>query len=365
MGGVGVTILGVDTALVARLQHALGLLPPGERRLRARLLSRLGTELYYADATGRERGEACSAEAVALARATGDPLALGAALHARRIALWHADRLAERLETTAELIELGEREGLPELEVQGRHWRFVDLLETSDVAAADAELERYAGATERLGLSAWSWYVPLWRACRAAMAGRYAEARALGAEAARLGARAGDANAARDVWIQESSILFEQERWEALDEQAALAALESSAVPGAWHSGLAWVFAARGDPRAPDHLAALAADGWALLPRDANRLAALHEAAEAAAHLGDADRGRDLLAMLAPYGDRNILNARAVNAYASGSYALGRAATAAGELEAAARHLARAADHNRAMGALPRVELAERRLADL
>jgi DNA-binding SARP family transcriptional activator len=365
-GGVGVTILGVDAALVEGLEKAIALLGPGEPRLRARLLSRLGTELYYADDAGRTRGEACSAEAVALARATGDPQALGAALHAQRIALWRADRLDERLSTTAELIALGEREGLLELEVQGRHWNFVDVLESGDVAGADAALERYADATTRLGVGAWSWYVPLWRGCRAAMAGRYDEARALAAEAATLGTRAGDRNAARDAWIQETAMRLEEERLDELDEEAAVAALEASAVPGAWHSGLAWVFAARGQhDRARHHLGALARDSWAILPRDANRLASLHECAEAAAHLADAERGRDLMAMLAPYAGRCILNSRAVNSYGSGAYALGRAATAAGEMAAAAEYLARAAEHNRALGAFPRAELAERRLRAL
>ena len=155
-----------------------------------------------------------------------------------------------------------------------------------------------------------------------------------------LGTLAGDANAARDAWIQATAILFEQERYDELEEGPALAALESSAVPGAWHSGLAWVFAARGETeRGRHHLDAIARDGWALLPRDANQLACLHECAEAAAYLGDAARGRELVAMLTPYASRCILNARAVNAYASGSYALGRAATAAGDIAAAAEHL--------------------------
>ena len=156
------------------------------------------------------------------------------------------------------------------------------------------------------------------------MAGRYAEAVALGEEAARIGTLAGDANAARNASIQATAILLEQERYDELEEGPALAALESSAVPGAWHSGLAWVFAARGETeRGRHHLDAIARDRWALLPRDANHLACLHECAEAAAYLGDADRGADLVALLAPYAGRCILNARAVNAYASGAYAIG------------------------------------------
>jgi hypothetical protein len=118
-------------------------------------------------------------------------------------------------------------------------------------------------------------------------------------------------------------------------------------------------------PRARHHLDAIARDDWALLPRDANHLACLHECAEAAAYLRDAARGRELVAMLAPYADRCILNARAVNAYASGSHALGRAATAAGDRAAAREHLARAAAHNRALGADPRAALAERCLREL
>jgi hypothetical protein len=116
---------------------------------------------------------------------------------------------------------------------------------------------------------------------------------------------------------------------------------------------------------AREHLDAVAREDWAILPRDANQLACTYELAEAAAHLGDAARGRELLAMLEPYTGRNIINARAVNACGSSWYALGRAATAAGDLDAAEAHMRRAAVHNRAMGALPRAALAERRIAEL
>ena len=102
---------------------------------------------------------------------------------------------------------------------------------------------------------------------------------------------------------------------------------------------------------AREHLDAVAREDWAILPGDANQPACTYEPAEAAAYLGDAARGRELLAMLEPYARRNIINARAVNACGSSWYALGRAATAAGDLHAAEAHTRGAAEKTRAMGA--------------
>ena len=198
------------------------------------------------------------------------------------------------------------------------------------------------------------------------MAGRYAEAAALGEEAARIGTLAGDANAARNAWIQATAILFEQERYDELEEGPALAALESSAVPGAWHSGLAWVFAARGETeRGRHHLDAIARDGWALLPRDANHLACLHECARLPPTWATP--------AAAPSSSRCSRPTRA----AASSTPAPSTRTRAGPTRsaaprrpratyvAAAEHLARAVEHNRALGAEPRAALAERRLREL
>src|SRR5205823_405029 len=104
--GLGVTIVRVDQPTVALLDEALSMLGEADQALRARLLARLAVELYYAPA--RDRSDALSRDAVATARAAGDPGSLGFALNARHVALWKPDRLKERLRIADEMITLGD-----------------------------------------------------------------------------------------------------------------------------------------------------------------------------------------------------------------------------------------------------------------
>src|SRR5262249_8537161 len=125
--GLGVTIIAVDEPVVTVLREALAGLP-AESALRARVLARLAVETYYAS-TPPER-KALGDEAVAVAQRAADPAALVAALNARRVALWSAAYLDERLETATEIVAAAERAGDVEGVLQGRNWRVADLLES-------------------------------------------------------------------------------------------------------------------------------------------------------------------------------------------------------------------------------------------
>ena len=76
-GGLGVVVTGEDPARSALLREAIATLGDGDPALRARLVARLATERHYA--AGGDR-LTLSAEAVGLARASGDPDALLEAL---------------------------------------------------------------------------------------------------------------------------------------------------------------------------------------------------------------------------------------------------------------------------------------------
>ena len=198
IGGVGVTILQVDRALVVRLQDALAALGDRDEALRARLLARLSVELAY-DPDDSLR-ESISLQAVESARRSADPAALAAALSARHVALSHPEHTTARLQTATEMLELARRAGDRELALQARNWRVVDLFELGDGARVQAELDAYAALAAQVRLPSYSWYVPLWRATVAALAGRLDEGRELAQRARDLGRRAGDANA--DVFFQ-------------------------------------------------------------------------------------------------------------------------------------------------------------------
>ena len=337
IGGLGVTILDVDHALVARLQDALAALRDRDEELRARLLARLSVELTYdPDESPRE---SISLQAVESARRSGAPAALAAALSARHVALSHPEHTTARLQTATEMLEVARRAGDRELALQARNWRVADLFELGDGARIEAELDAYAALAADVRLSSYSWYVPLWRATLAALAGRLDEGRELAERARDLGRRAGDANA--DVFFQTHRYMswLADERYEEW-VGAALAFTEEkiqrSPAALAYLAGIATVFAATG--RADDTRRAIeivAADDFGTVPPDMNWLSTIASAAEVCATLRDTRRARTVRSLLEPYADRMVISARAAHHQGSVAYFLARLAAALGDHQAA------------------------------
>src|SRR5262245_64525501 len=100
----------VDQRLVVLLEEALNTLGEQESALQARLLARLAQELHYAVGSG-PRCVTLSQRAVAMARHSGDPIALAAALDSQRLDLWGTQDVQERLATITEIIQLAEAVG--------------------------------------------------------------------------------------------------------------------------------------------------------------------------------------------------------------------------------------------------------------
>ena len=337
IGGLSVTILDVDRALVARLQTALAALGDRDDELRARLLARLSVELTYdRDASLRE---SMSLQAVESARRSGAPAALTAALSARHVALSHAEHSTARLRTATEMLEVARRAGDRELALQARNWRVADLFELGDGARVQAELDAYAALAADVRLSPYSWYVPLWRATLAVLAGRLDEGRELAERARDLGRLAGDANA--DVFFQTHRYMswLADERYEEwVGEALAFTEEKVKRSPAglAYLAGIATVFAATGrhdDARRAIEI--VAADDFATVPLDMNWLSTIASAAEVCATLGDTKRARTVRSLLEPYADRMVISARAAHHQGSVTYFLARLATAVGDHRAA------------------------------
>ena len=85
---------------VAALRRALDALPPGDGDLRCRAMCALAQELYYR-AAPLER-DALTEQALAMARRTGDPALLQAALHMTFSATWRPSSAPRRLELSQE-----------------------------------------------------------------------------------------------------------------------------------------------------------------------------------------------------------------------------------------------------------------------
>src|SRR5262249_58558675 len=83
-----------DTAVIALLEEALTAVGDEDSFARSLALAMLGQALYFSDLA---RGESLSAEALAMARRTGDPVALSLTLLYRQVALSGPGGVAERL----------------------------------------------------------------------------------------------------------------------------------------------------------------------------------------------------------------------------------------------------------------------------
>jgi tetratricopeptide (TPR) repeat protein len=358
--GLGVTIIDLDAGAISLLEEALAAVD--EPVLRSELLARLAVELYYAPS--RDRSEALSSQAVAVARESGERRALVAALNARHVALWRPDRLRERLAAAEEMIAAA---GDPHVELQARNWRVVDLFEALDMDEWRAEVARHGELAARLRMPAYTWYTPLWDAVDALHAGRWEEAGELRDRARSEGERAGDRNAGlfREMLVFGEVIM--RGSWDALDLDLLHDKIATSPAAAAWRCSYAWLLAVTGrHDAAREQFALLVADGFAALPFDVNWPSGMGELASAVIELDDPELAAPVYERLLPYADVALTAGRAISSFGStqrllGGLAavLGRPDEAAARLQAAIRRNDEAgmpvwADHGRrALDALP------------
>jgi len=343
--GLAVVVAAPDRELTRLLEEALEATPAAELATRARLQARLAVECYYADPSG---AESLSEQAVADARASGDPGALAAALNARRVALWRPAHAASRLEVVDEMIVAAEAAGNPESVLQAHNWRVVDLWELARMDELRRELEHYQRLADEVGLPHYRWYVPLWRASLATLAGRWDEARELTEQAEAIGRRAADPNAPLHARIQRRHFaLFMQFRFTEVDRDWTLQQADSAPLSAPWLAVVARVDAGSGrHDSARDLLARLIAAGVAM---NVNWLQACL-LADAAADLADRAAAAYLHERLEPHADLFAVIARGAGSYGSTELYLGRLAATLGHLEEAEARLRRAVAVNDAAG---------------
>ncbi len=148
----------------------------GPEVLRARLLAQRSHLAFY---DGDQRAvERLSADALRLARASGDDQALVGALRARQEACPGPAGRDERLRIGTEMIELARRSDSPRTAMWGELWRIEALVESGRLAEASEELAALRVAVERVGGPVSGWHLDRVTACVAQAQGRYAEAAA-------------------------------------------------------------------------------------------------------------------------------------------------------------------------------------------
>jgi tetratricopeptide (TPR) repeat protein len=355
-----VTFLAADPPLIRVLETAAGRAVDGP--LRARVLARLARELLADPAAGSRR-RALVDEALALARAGGEPAVLAEVLDARLHALWDPAAAEDRLAAASEIIDLARAAGDDAHERHGMFWRFVALMELGRVAEAESALAAFERAAQLAGDEAALVMVTARHAMLATLRGRFGEALRLAERVLESGRRAGLADTT-DLYAAVRGMVVQEQ---GTPQEAAVGVdllLDTARHrPGhLFEATLAGVLATFGRlPEAEAELQrvlpqALGASG----PR---WLAAMAALAVAASATGDRGAAGALYAALAPYRGRLVIQGGANTTAGPVSHYLGLLATVLGRSDEAAGLFSEAAALAGQIGALPSVAHARAGLA--
>jgi tetratricopeptide (TPR) repeat protein len=246
-------------------------------------------------------------------------------------------------------------------ELQAHNWRVTDLFELGDMPAWREETARHARRAQELRLLAFQWYTPLWAATEAMLAGRYADAARLAAEAEESGQRAGDRNAELFASMVRFCARIEREAYDETDFEFLHDKIANSPAGISYRGSYAWILAGLGETeRAREELrTALALPH----PFDANWLSFQTECAEATVLTADATYAPTLYERLAPYAGRPATAGRAVVSYGAIDRHLGGLAAVLGRRDDAIHHLENAIRLNDALGCTVWRTHAERHLS--
>lgn len=338
-----------DPALVALLGEAVAMIADADDRLRVRLLGRLAQEVSFVDF---ERAVRLSAEAVTVARRTGDPSTLVVALQVRVA-------VARFLLPTAELAALLDEleRALPrttdvETEAEGRLWLGLTRLHLGAVDGFRAEVD----ALDRIAVSTRNrrnaWAATMYRTVLALLHGDLDDGERLMHEAVALGQRAGNPNAAQAFGTH--LLVLRETQGELREMRETIAGLvQWGGVAPTVQALLCHLLAADGDlDGARRELNALAARGFDAYPRELSWLVMLSDLSTAAVALGDRAHAATLYDLMLPFADR-VVDVGAMICRGSAARYLGMLAGVAGRIDDAVRHFDAALAANAALGARP------------
>jgi tetratricopeptide (TPR) repeat protein len=342
-----------DRELESMLTAALERLGDAAPALRARLLARHAVVAEDAE-DRRDRSD----QAVKAARRLGDAGLLAEVLSARLYVQWAPETAAERLATSAEIIELAVRTGGVRRELDGRMWRLIALLEFGRVAEAEAELDRYERLAERLGQPEFLFFARSRRATLATLRGRFDEAERLARAAYDLAVVAGLPDAVNVFGAQLAAVATARGRNPSEEIPEHLAVQELPLVLRAY--GL--LAAGRREEARALIPAGLSGIDSGRVPGP-SRWLYLAAVAEVAYQLGDADAARWVRDRLIRHADRFIVAAGAVRCDGAVSRLLGLCALTLDQLDDAVGWLRQAVAGNRRVGAAPFLAHAQAELA--
>lgn len=280
-----------------RLVAAADLDPDFRDALLARVLAAIVRGRVHHTELDRSDLDALSAEAVAIARRSGDPSVLAFALLARHDAIWRPDTPDDRLALALEMAAAARAGHDHEMELQGIELEFVARAELADRDAMRT-VDRYVELSERLQLPRCRYRALSRQATVATIQGRFDDAQALIEEAYALGARIGE--------IDREGVYCDQS-WEIARQRGDLGCVSDLVTRFADDPSIAVIeidlHLQRRDFDAVDRLDRRFAELGVVWPLWARTIWWTAEA-DIAIGTGDVDRCRDVRARLAPLSGR-------------------------------------------------------------
>ena len=340
-----------DRQMIPLLQDARAMLAGIEDAgpVRARVLAALAVALR--DQPDRVPRDALSREAVALARACGDPPTLGYTLTGRLIELMGPGDPQGRLAVAEELRSVGRALQDKELESAGEYHRAMVFLETGRMAEYRETLDAVQRLVAELRLPASRFMATVVQASLALLEGRFADAEALVESALRSGGSSMPWDAVIFSRVQRFALRLEDGRLAEL-EPAIRRSVEEFPTRPLFGCLLARLLTELGDQdQARSVFEQLATGRFGGIPVNNDLLLSLSHLAEVAWFLRDAGSGAVLRCLLLPY--RGLVVDTLESSTGAVDRYLGLAALTAGDLPAAERHLRDAVDLNTRIGARP------------
>jgi class 3 adenylate cyclase len=348
VGGFGF-IARANQDTIDLLEEALGALDEQDSALRARLMARLATELYYTEQD--ERRTELSREAVEMAERLGDPAVRLVAMYSHQAAVLGPDApLAGRVADSRAIVELAMRLGDKEMAYRGGVFCRAAYLELGDIESARRADDECVRLAEELRMPLYLWLSAVHRAMWALHEGDFAGGEQHAQAALTSGQDAEPEAAFAAFGGQAIACHWGQGRIAELVDATRAFAEEFPWIP-AYRCALAFMYAELGRTEdAHVELKELAARGFEDFPRDGNYLMGLWLAAMAAARVGDAEVSGALYELLRPHAARGVIVALGIAYAGSVNTALGALAASMSRWEDADTYLDAAEQNDHAAG---------------